>query len=211
MATTTNFGWETPDDTDLVKDGALAIRTLGSAIDTSLVDLKGGTTGQVLSKASNTDMDFNWTTISQSYIGCGVYKASAQSISNNTVTAVTWDAEDFDSDAFHSTSTNTSRLTIPSGKAGKYLITGTLFWSGSDLDESRSILIYKNGAIWRYIDQMQAVNVTNRRTGQSFSTVMDLAVADYVEIYAWQTSGSSLDLTHDFNLITFASISRLGA
>jgi hypothetical protein len=60
MATTTNFGWETPDDTDLVKDGALAIRTLGSAIDTSLVDLKGGTTGQVLSKASNTDMDFSW-------------------------------------------------------------------------------------------------------------------------------------------------------
>lgn len=60
MATTTNFGWETPDDTDLVKDGAAAMRTLGSAIDTSLVDLKGGTTGQVLSKASNTDMDFSW-------------------------------------------------------------------------------------------------------------------------------------------------------
>lgn len=62
MATTTNFGWETPDDTDLVKDGALAIRTLGSAIDTSLVDLKGGTTGQVLSKNTNTDMDFTWIT-----------------------------------------------------------------------------------------------------------------------------------------------------
>ncbi len=33
MATTTNYGWTTPDNTDLVKDGALAIRTLGSAID----------------------------------------------------------------------------------------------------------------------------------------------------------------------------------
>lgn len=62
MANTTNFGWETPDDTDLVKDGAAAIRTLGSAIDTSLVDLKGGTTGQVLAKASNTDLDFTWAT-----------------------------------------------------------------------------------------------------------------------------------------------------
>jgi hypothetical protein len=60
MATTTNFGWETPDDTDLVKDGALAMRTLGNGIDTTLLDLKGGTTGQVLSKASNTDMDFTW-------------------------------------------------------------------------------------------------------------------------------------------------------
>jgi hypothetical protein len=62
MATTTNFGWETPDDTDLVKDGAAAIRTLGQSIDTSLADLEGGTTGQVLSKASNTDMDFTWVT-----------------------------------------------------------------------------------------------------------------------------------------------------
>jgi hypothetical protein len=62
MANTTYFGWETPDDTDLVKDGAAAIRTLGSAIDTSLQDLEGGTTGQILSKTSNTDMDFTWIT-----------------------------------------------------------------------------------------------------------------------------------------------------
>ena len=63
MATTTpNFGWPVPTSTDLVKDGATAIETLGDSIDASLVDLKGGTTGQVLSKASNTDMDFTWVT-----------------------------------------------------------------------------------------------------------------------------------------------------
>jgi hypothetical protein len=62
MANTTYFGWETPDDTDLVKDGAAAIRTLGQAIDTSMQDLEGGTTGQILSKNSNTDMDFVWIT-----------------------------------------------------------------------------------------------------------------------------------------------------
>ena len=55
MATTTNYGWETPDDTDLVKDGASAIRTLGSSIDSTFAELKGGTSGQVLTKASNTD------------------------------------------------------------------------------------------------------------------------------------------------------------
>jgi hypothetical protein len=60
MATTTNFGWETPDDTDLVKDGAAAIRTALGGVDTSFVDLKGGTTGQLLSKASNTDLDYSW-------------------------------------------------------------------------------------------------------------------------------------------------------
>ena len=61
MATTTNFGWETPDDTDLVKDGAAAMRTLGNSIDTSFVDLKGGTTGQILTKNSGTDLDFVWS------------------------------------------------------------------------------------------------------------------------------------------------------
>jgi hypothetical protein len=60
MATSPNFNWPEPDNTDLVKNGALAIRTAVNAIDTSLVDLKGGTTGQVLAKASNTDMDFTW-------------------------------------------------------------------------------------------------------------------------------------------------------
>ena len=60
MATTTYFGWDTPDDTDLVKDGAAAIRTLGSAIDTSMSQLEGGTTGQILSKTSATDMAFTW-------------------------------------------------------------------------------------------------------------------------------------------------------
>ena len=63
MATTTNFGWETPDDTDLVKDGAAAIRTALGGVDTSFVDLKGGTTGQVLAKASNTDLDYSWVAV----------------------------------------------------------------------------------------------------------------------------------------------------
>jgi len=60
MATSPNFSWPEPDNTDLVKNGALAIRTAVNAIDSSLVDLKGGTTGQVLAKATNTDMDFTW-------------------------------------------------------------------------------------------------------------------------------------------------------
>jgi hypothetical protein len=44
MATTTNYGWTTPDDTALVKDGASAIRTLGSSIDTTVKALSPGTT-----------------------------------------------------------------------------------------------------------------------------------------------------------------------
>jgi hypothetical protein len=62
MASTPSFNWSTPDNTGLVKNGALDIRTLGDAIDTSMADLLGGTTGQVLAKASGTDMDFSWVT-----------------------------------------------------------------------------------------------------------------------------------------------------
>jgi hypothetical protein len=62
MATSPNYNWPEPDNTDLVKNGALAIRTAVNAIDTSLGELLGGTTGQVLSKTSNTNMDFTWVT-----------------------------------------------------------------------------------------------------------------------------------------------------
>jgi len=61
MATTTpNYGWTVPTSSDLVKNGATAIETLGDSIDASLVDLKGGTTDQVLMKASGTDLDYTW-------------------------------------------------------------------------------------------------------------------------------------------------------
>ena len=50
-----------PTSTDLVTDLPADFEVFGQAVDTSLADLKGGTTGQVLAKASNTDMDFVWS------------------------------------------------------------------------------------------------------------------------------------------------------
>lgn len=49
MATTTNYSWTTPDDTALVKDGALAIRTLGSSVDTTVKNLNPETTTGAIS------------------------------------------------------------------------------------------------------------------------------------------------------------------
>jgi len=59
---TSNFGWQMPTSTDLVTDLPADFEVFGQAVDTSLADLKGGTSGQVLSKNSNTDMDFVWVT-----------------------------------------------------------------------------------------------------------------------------------------------------
>lgn len=59
---TSNFGWQMPTSTDLVTDLPADFEVFGQAVDTSMADLKGGTSGQILSKASNTDMDFTWIT-----------------------------------------------------------------------------------------------------------------------------------------------------
>jgi hypothetical protein len=61
MANPTNpFNWQMPTSTDLVTDLPADFEVFGQAVATSMADLLGGTTGQVLSKASNTDMDFTW-------------------------------------------------------------------------------------------------------------------------------------------------------
>jgi hypothetical protein len=49
-----------PQSTDLVTDLPADFEVFGQAVATSMADLLGGTTGQILSKASNTDMDFTW-------------------------------------------------------------------------------------------------------------------------------------------------------
>ena len=124
MPNTTNFNWPTPADTDLVKDGAAAIRNLGNGVDTSLVDLKGGTTGQILSKASNADMDFTFITpnvgdITEVQAGTGISIASGTGpipVITNTV-ATAFDAA---GDLVYGTGADTfTKLSI--GTAGKVL------------------------------------------------------------------------------------------
>ena len=59
---TTNYNWQMPTSNDLVTDLPADFEVFGQAVDTALIDLKGGTTGQVLSKTTGTDMDFTWVT-----------------------------------------------------------------------------------------------------------------------------------------------------
>ena len=57
---TTNFGWVMPTSSDLVTDLPADFNVFGQGVDTSMAGLLGGTTGQVLSKTSNTNMAFTW-------------------------------------------------------------------------------------------------------------------------------------------------------
>lgn len=264
MATTTpNFGWSVPTSTDLVKDGATAIETLGDSIDASLVDLKGGTSGQVLAKNSGTDMDFVWVTTDDTnaiqnaivdakgdligataadtparlavgtngqvltadsaqatglkwatpasgvtYVGAQVTNTSAQSISNGTYTAINFQSEVFDTDGFHDNSTNNTRLTIPAGKGGKYLITGQANFA-SNASGFRAIAIMKNGGA----SQIAYAN-TNPISGSSFtfafSCVVSAVATDYYEMNVYQSSGGSLNVNSGSDSTRF-DISYLGA
>jgi hypothetical protein len=193
MATTTNFGWETPDDTDLVKDGAAAIRTALGGVDTSFVDLKGGTTGQVLSKASGTDLDFSWSTPSSpTFVGVILNSNLTFQPANNTITKIPFNLEIVDTNTFHDNSTNNTRITIPSGKAGKYLFTGAGYWDTNGTTFAvgeRTGYLYKNNTqVGVFLQQKASANVY---LGHVWSVILDLAEGDYVEFAVLQNSGAS--------------------
>jgi len=59
---TSNYGWQMPTATDLVTDLPADFEVFGQAVDTAMADLLGGTSGQILAKNSNTNMDFVWVT-----------------------------------------------------------------------------------------------------------------------------------------------------
>ena len=144
------------------------------------------------------------------YVGVSVYKSAVQTISNGTFTAVTFDTEDFDTDAFHSNTTNTSRFTIPSGKAGKYLVTGNVNFLAGNATGPRNAAIYKNGAVYNYQASMLAVSPSPYGSNIKLSFVLNLAVADYIEIFAFQLDGGNLDIAQN-QTNTNVQITYLGA
>jgi hypothetical protein len=238
MATTTpNFGWPVPTSTDLVKDGAVAIEGLGDAIDASLLDLKGGTTNQVLAKNSNTDMDFKWvsdatgmtnpmtttgdtiysssgstparlgigstgqvltvaggipswaTPATSGFVGCALYRSGAKTIANATATLIDFDAERIDTNGFHDNVTNNTRITIPTGYAGKYLVTWQLGFN-FNATGYREIELLINGS---QFPQSYNLITSTGYTTQSAALVYPFSVGDYIQIRATQTSGGNLD------------------
>jgi len=136
MATTTNYSWTTPDDTDLVKDGAAAIRTLGSSIDTSVKALSPGTTAG--------DIDYYTTSTAKARLGIGTAGQVLQV--NSGATAPEWAA--------------------PAGGAGNLveIATGTLSGASvtiSSLSSYTELLLTISGCTNSTADGRPSVRINN--------------------------------------------------
>jgi hypothetical protein len=317
---TSNFGWQMPTPTDLVTDLPADFEVFGQAVDTSMADLKGGTTGQILSKATNADMDFTWIandqgditavnvtapitgggtsgavtiginsattsaagavqlsdststtssvlastptatkaaydladaaiaksvvttagdiiyrnatvpvrlgigtanqvlavnsgatapewkTISTSptFVGVNATRTNVSTaVTANTEILVAFPTEEFDSNGFHDNSTNNSRLTIPSGYAGKYIVSA--YCNNPNSPGSYQLLrLFKNGVLYTtggvYGGEYARTSTGFGNQAFGFSQTITTSVADYWEIKYQQNNTETVNMYFNFQL-----------
>lgn len=173
--------------TEITAAGDIIVGTGSGTFD----NLPIGTTGQVLTADTTVSpYKVKWASGGTTFAGAKAYNNSAVTVNNTTETDWAMTAEYFDTDGYHSTSTNTNRFTVPAGKAGKYLVCGTAQFSTNGTGH-RNVWLYKNAAV-----EVNYIAVQNtgaaQRTSVNFSWIVDLAESDYVYLTLYQNSGSSL-------------------
>lgn len=138
--------------------------------------------------------------VADTLIGCRL--SDSLSISHATGTNFLFGSgtEDWDTHAFHDESSQTSRITIPAGQAGKYAMGAAVNW-GADPDGMRRIILVKNGSNFpsALIVSQMAVTVAAVGTGQAIYAEAELAVGDYIEMQVLQTSGAALSCDATFS------------
>jgi hypothetical protein len=271
-----------PTPTDLVTDLPADFEVFGQAVATSLADLLGGTSGQILAKNSNTDMDFVWIANDQgditavtagtgisgggtsgavtvtnsmataidakgdliagtaadtfsriavgangtvltadsaestglkwvapagaSFAGVLCRKGASQTISNTTDTVLNFSGTDlYDTDGFHDPATNNSRITIPAGLGGYYMVYGLNTWDVNATGR-RFCELKKNGTKI-FTSNGFGPNATAAPSNM-ISVVIELAATDYVEYQVWQSSGGNLD-TFGNDELTWFGVAKL--
>ena len=120
-------------------------------------------------------------------------RTAVQSLAHNTYTAIAFTAADeWDTDSFHSTSTNNTRITVPSGLGGKYHIIGSATFAAG-ADSTRLMQVRLNGAT--EIGVFQGINGVTGAFSTSVPTMYALAAGDYIELVCYQFSTVALNIT----------------
>lgn len=142
------------------------------------------------------------------FVGAKGTNTAGTSINTATPTAVPFATEEFDTSAFHDTSSNNTRLVVPSGKDGYYIVQGQATFAVANLAGTYA-LIRKNGTtdlafMGRFGGETAGV------AGHSLVALVNLAATDYVELIVNQSSGSAraLETTAGYNWL---ALTLLGA
>lgn len=176
----------------------------------TVTELTVGSNNTVLTADSTTASGLKWAAASSStptFVGCSIQRTNTSTaITANTEYIVLFPTEEYDTDAFHSTSSNTSRITIPTGKGGKYLVVATASNGLSTVGSYAELQIWKNGS--KYLDsgiREGRVVRTNGATIFTYAIIVNLAAGDYIEI------GYQAGNTETVNMWFGAQVSWLGA
>ena len=194
--------------TEITAAGDIIVGTGSGTFD----NLPIGTTAQVLTADTTVSpYKVKWATPASGLTFVGAYaysNNSSQTIPATTSTTLLLPSELYDTDSFHSTSSNTSRMTVPSGKAGKYLITAGAYLAGYTGGYAR-FRVFQNGTeISNYgltSGQISALWDGTQYPLVQANLMVSAAVSDYYEIGWYNQNGSQA------NTYAFFGFSYLGA
>jgi hypothetical protein len=128
-------------------------------------------------------------TLGQDFVGCSVYlNAGTQNVATSTYTSITFDAAQTDPQSFHSVSTNNTRATVPTGMRGIYRITGQIRYNAFTAQRLFAQLLLNGTTAVAYGEDVGATTVYQIITVE---VVHRLYAGDYIELQAWQNSGST--------------------
>ena len=136
------------------------------------------------------------------------------SVNTATWQQLTWATEEYDTGLFHSTTTNTSRMTVPTGFGGVYNVTASVTWTASS-GSALFLQVRKNGAA----STAPSLVASMTNFGSLFANgdpviqlngQLRLVAGDYLELYTAQNSGGALALkgttqAHRFGLTWVAA------
>jgi hypothetical protein len=156
-----------------------------------------GTNNQILVADSTASTGLKWATPSSgaTFTGVAVTKTANQSIADTTYTVVSFNSEIADVGGYHDNATNNSRLTVPAGKAGYYYAYFSVAFAGNATNgaQGRRAFIMLNGSVASLCNFQTPVAAANTVSLTS-SNIFNLAVGDYLEVAAFQTSSSAINL-----------------
>jgi hypothetical protein len=202
---------------DYIQAGTtLPLTTKGDifGFDTANARIPVGTNNQVLTADSTQALGVKWATPSAAvtYHGCIIY-ANDVGVSAGSYELLAFTGELYDTDNYHSTVTNNSRITIPTGLGGYYLIQCGGQWGDATTNNTTRGLSLRVNNVEKHTNSFMATTSSTNPTwaGQQFNSIYYLAAGDYIEFRSHNNDTATKPFYQSSGARGVTSISLLGA